>query len=124
MRTVEGVARMLDAADGSMSARATFYEALSSNDLVAFATGVLIDRQIERGYTEIEKQWPKFFTHTTVRNFKPKSIAELHLGAQSFYDIPDADPLPLPQGRRAERVLHPGRQDRCPLRLVLRVASQ
>ena len=98
MRTVEGVARMLDAADGSMSARATFYEALSSNDLVAFATGVLIDRQIERGYTEIEKQWPKFFTHTTVRNFKPKSIAELHLGAQSFYDIPTLTPYPFLEG--------------------------
>lgn len=98
MRTVEGVARMLDAADGSMSARATFYEALSSNDLVAFATGVLIDRQIERGYIEIEKQWPKFFTHTTVRNFKPKSIAELHLGAQSFYDIPELTPYPFLKG--------------------------
>ena len=98
MRTVEGVARMLDAADGSMSARATFYEALSSNDLVAFATGVLIDRQIERGYAEIEKQWPKFFTHTTVRNFRPKSIAELHLGAQSFYDIPELTPYPFLKG--------------------------
>jgi len=98
MRTVEGVARMLDAADGSMTARATFYEALSSNDLVAFATGVLIDRQIERGYTELEKQWPKFFTRTTVRNFKPKSIAELHLGAQSFYDIPELTPYPFLKG--------------------------
>lgn len=98
MEAVQAVARMLDAAEaGSLSARERLYEALSTSDLIAFATGVLIDRQIETGYQAIEKQWPKFFTRTTVRNFRPKSIGELHLGAQSFYDIPELTPYPFAQ---------------------------
>ena len=96
MRNVQAVARLLSAMEaGSARARLELAEAIGQNDLVAFATGVLIDRQIETAYTAIEKQWPKFFTRTTVRNFRPKSIAELHIGAQRFYDIPEFTPYPM-----------------------------
>ena len=106
MEGVRRVAVMLDAAlDGSLLARGHLYDAMAAREVVSssditvpWALGVLIDRQIEQGYAAIEKQWPKLFTKTSVRNFRPKSIAQLNRGAQYFYDVPELTPYPMAQG--------------------------
>ena len=106
MEAIRRTAIVLDAAlDGSLLARGHLYDAMAAREVVSssditvpWALGALIDRQIEQGYAAIEKQWPKLFTKTSVRNFRPKSIAQLTRGAQYFYDIPELTPYPMAQG--------------------------
>lgn len=99
MQLLASTARLVNhAQEGSLRAAADLQEALSSNDLVRWATGALIDRQIEQGYAAIEKQWPKLFQRTTVRSFKPKPIGQTSLPGQSFYDIPELTEYPMARG--------------------------
>ncbi|MCH8613465.1 Mu-like prophage major head subunit gpT family protein [Arsenicicoccus dermatophilus] len=89
---------MRDAIYGDKTAQRRLTEAISTSDLVRWATGAALDRQIERTYPAIPAQWGKFFTPTTVRNFKPKSIAQLHDGTDHLRDIPELTRYPMAKG--------------------------
>lgn len=84
--------------EGSRRARFELQEALTSSDLVQFASGMLIDREMLQNYEAIPKQWTKFLTRTTVKSFKPKYMSELYLGAQVFKDVPERTAYPMAQG--------------------------
>lgn len=84
--------------EGSALARVRLLEALTTSDLVRFASGMLIDRQMLLNYQEAPKQWTKFLTPTTVKTFKPKYMSELYLGMQTFKDVPERTPYPTAQG--------------------------
>lgn len=84
--------------EGSRRARFELQEAITTSDLLQFASGMLIDREMLQNYEAAEKQWPKFLTRTTVKSFKPKFLSELYLGAQVFKDVPERTPYPHAQG--------------------------
>lgn len=84
--------------EGSKRAALELNEALTSSDLAKFATGAVIDREIQQNYDALPVQWTKFLVPTSVKDFKPKSLATLELGAQVFKDVPEKTPYSMAKG--------------------------
>jgi hypothetical protein len=61
---------------------------------------MLIDREMLANYESLPTQWPKFLTPTTLKDFKPKYMSELVLGAQVFKDVPERTAYPMAKGPR------------------------
>lgn len=83
--------------EGSKRAAFELNEALTSSDLAQFASGMLIDREMLANYDALPTQWTKFLTPTTLKDFKPKYMSQLELGAQVFKDVPERTPYPMAQ---------------------------
>lgn len=81
--------------EGSRRAGLDIIEALTTSDLARYASGAVIDREIQRNYDALDTQWPKFLTPTTVKDFKPKYMSTLELGSQTFKDVPERTPYPM-----------------------------
>lgn len=75
-------------------------EAITTSDIGAFASGMLIDREMLQNYQAATLQWTKFLTPTTVKSFKPKYMSELVLGSQVFKDVPERTAYPHAKGPR------------------------
>jgi Mu-like prophage major head subunit gpT len=86
--------------EGSKRAAFELNEALTTSDLAQFASGMLIDREMLANYESLPTQWPKFLTPTSLKDFKPKYMSELVLGAQVFKDVPERTAYPMAQGPR------------------------
>ena len=84
--------------EGSRRAGFDLAEAISSNDLVKFSVGAIIDRQILAAYDSLPQQWRKFLVRVPLRDFKKKSLAEVVLGSQVFKDVPEFGPFPHLKG--------------------------
>lgn len=96
MEAVRDIAIMIEAyRDGSRRAGFELGEALTTNDLARFASGAIIDREMQQNYDALPTQWPKFLSPTTVGDFKPKYMSSLELGAQVFKDVPERTPYPV-----------------------------
>lgn len=99
MEAALGMARLIQHyREGSKRAAFEVNEALTTSDLAQYASGMLIDREIQQNYPALPTQWPKFLTPTTVKDFKPKYMSELVLGAQVFKDVPERTGYPMAQG--------------------------
>ena len=99
MEAVRDVAVLIEAyRDGSRRAGFELSEALTTNDLAKFASGAIIDREMLQNYDALPTQWTKFLTPTTVKDFRPKYLSTLELGAQVFKDVPERSPYPTAQG--------------------------
>lgn len=72
--------------DGDIRAAVTVKEALSTSDLFVSATGDVLDRELLASYSDIQPEWSKFATRTTVRNFKPKKMVDL-MGGRTRLDL-------------------------------------
>lgn len=64
-------------------------EALTTSDLFRAATGEVLDREMLRAYDDVETQWTKFSTRTTVRNFRPKKLMDLMGARNSLARVPE-----------------------------------
>lgn len=96
--------------EGSPRAALELAEALTTNDLARFATGAIVDREMLGNYASLPTQWGKFLTPTTVKDFKPKSLATLELGSQVFKDVPERTPYPALNGPTlGERTIQVGK---------------
>lgn len=84
--------------EGSRRAAFELIEALTTSDLARFASGMLIDREMLANYDALPTQWDKFLTPTTVKDFGPKYLSALELGAQVFKDVPERTAYPHAQG--------------------------
>ncbi|MBB3041216.1 hypothetical protein [Nocardioides soli] len=101
METALGMAKLIGHyREGSSRAALEINEALTTSDLAQYASGMLIDREIQQNYPALPTQWPKFLTPTTVKDFKPKYMSELVLGAQVFKDVPERTGYPMAKGPR------------------------
>lgn len=99
MEAAYGMARLITHyREGSKRAAFELNEALTSSDLAQFASGMLIDREMLQNYDALPTQWPKFLTPTTLKDFKPKYMSTLELGAQVFKDVPERTPYPMAEG--------------------------
>ncbi|MDP9820390.1 phage major capsid protein [Nocardioides massiliensis] len=99
MEAALGMARLIaHYREGSARAALELNEALTTSDLARFASGMLIDREMLQNYDALPTQWGKFLTPTTVKDFKPKSLATLELGAQVFKDVPERTAYPVAKG--------------------------
>lgn len=98
-----GVAKLMKhTREGSKRAAFELNEALTTSDLAQFASGMLIDREMLANYDALPTQWGKFLTPTTLKDFKPKYMSQLELGAQVFKDVPERTAYPLAQGPELE----------------------
>lgn len=99
MEAALGMARLITHyREGSKRAAFELNEALTSSDLAQFASGMLIDREMLQNYDALPTQWPKFLTETSLKDFKPKYMSTLELGAQVFKDVPERTPYPMAEG--------------------------
>jgi hypothetical protein len=99
MQEALGMARLIEHyREGSKRAAFEINEALTTSDLARFASGMLIDREMLANYDSLPTQWTKFLTPTTLKDFKPKYMSELVLGAQVFKDVPERTAYPVAQG--------------------------
>lgn len=101
MEAALGMARLITHyREGSKRAALELNEALTTSDLAQFASGMIIDREIQANYQALPTQWTKFLTPTTLRDFRPKYMSELVLGSQVFKDVPERTPYPHAKGPR------------------------
>lgn len=99
MQEALGMARLIQHyREGSKRAALELNEALTTSDLAQFASGMLIDREMLQNYDALPTQWTKFLTPTTLKDFKPKYMSTLELGAQVFKDVPERTPYPMAEG--------------------------
>lgn len=99
MEAALGMARLMQHyREGSRRAGFELMEALTTSDLAQFASGMLIDREMLANYDALPTQWTKFLTPTTLKDFKPKYMSTLELGAQVFKDVPERTPYPMAEG--------------------------
>lgn len=80
--------------DGDIRAAVTVKEALSTSDLFVSATGDVLDRELLQSYSDIQPEWQKFATRTTVRNFKPKKLIDLMGGRTALDLVPELTAYP------------------------------
>ena len=96
MREAVGMARLIEAyRSGSKRAGMEIAEAITTNDLARFASGALIDREMQQNYEALPTQWTKFCTPTTTASFKPKYLSSIELGGQVFKDVPERTPYQM-----------------------------
>lgn len=86
---MEAHAMLSDVRAGDPYAALRVREALSTSDLFRSATGEVLDREMLRQYDDMETQWSKFSTRTTVRNFKPKKLIDLMGSRNSLARVPE-----------------------------------
>lgn len=99
MEAAKAVAVLIEhVREGSRRASFELNEALTTSDLARFASGMLIDREMIANYDSLPTQWTKFLTPTSLKDFKPKYMSELVLGAQVFKDVPERTAYPVAQG--------------------------
>lgn len=99
MQEALGMARLIQHyREGSKRAALELNEALTTSDLAQFASGMLIDREMLSNYDSLPTQWTKFLTPTTLKDFKPKYMSQLELGAQVFKDVPERTAYPMAEG--------------------------
>lgn len=99
MQEALGMARLIQHyREGSKRAALELNEALTTSDLAQFASGMLIDREMLQNYDSLPTQWTKFLTPTTLKDFKPKYMSQLELGAQVFKDVPERTAYPMAEG--------------------------
>lgn len=99
MREALAMAQLLThVREGSRRAAFELNEALTTSDLARFASGMLIDREMLANYDALPTQWPKFLTPTTLKDFKPKYLSTLELGAQVFKDVAERTAYPHAEG--------------------------
>lgn len=91
---LEAKALITDAWAGDRLATFKVNEAITTSDLFRSATGEFLDIELLRNYQLVEKQWTKFATRTTVRNFRPKSLRSLVAGTAGFAKVPEHTPYP------------------------------
>lgn len=91
---LEAKALITDAWAGDRAATVRVNEAITTSDLFRSATGEFLDIELLRNYQLVEKQWTKFATRTTVRNFRPKSLRSLVAGTSGFAKVPEHTPYP------------------------------
>lgn len=91
-------AKVVEAArHGDRRGRAAFVnlmEAQTTADLMRYASGVVLDREMLQNYESMPAQWPKFCRSTTVRNFQKKYLSRTHLGTQTLDLVPEATEYP------------------------------
>lgn len=103
-------AQLLGAAfHGNAMASIAVHEALSTSDLFVGAAGDVLDREMLAQYQAMPKQWDKFSTRTTVRNFKPKYLRELSGGRKRFERVPELSEYPSADYALAERTISVGK---------------
>src|SRR5699024_2395058 len=86
---MEAHAMLSDVRAGDPYAALRVREGLSTSDLFRSATGEVLDREMLRQYDDMEAQWSKFSTRTTVRNFKPKKLIDLMGSRNSLARVPE-----------------------------------
>jgi hypothetical protein len=87
---VASAARLLQAAwQGNDRVRHAVNEALTTSDLFVSATGDVFDRELLAQYAQMPRQWQKFATRTTVRDFRPKKLIDLVAGTARFARVPE-----------------------------------
>lgn len=103
---IEGVAKMLKSAwQGNTRVRNAVNEALTTSDLFVTGTGVVFDRELIAEYEAMPKQWDKFATRTTLKDFRPKKLIDLIAGAAVLPDVPEHTNYPESRYDEAERTI-------------------
>lgn len=101
---------MLDAAlSGDRLALYRVNEAITTSDLFKSALGEVLDRELLKQYEDVETQWTKFSTRTTVKDFKPKKLVELNRNRHGFARVPEKTPYPIASTDTEERTISVGK---------------
>ena len=100
-------ARMLGAAWNGRSdrIRLAVNEALTTSDLFRSATGDVLDREMLAQYQTMPKQWDKFASRTTVKDFRPKKLTDLVGGRTALARVPEHTNYPEATYSLSERTL-------------------
>lgn len=103
---VVSAAQLLRAAwQGNDRVRHAVNEALTSSDLFVSAAGEVFDREMLARYAEMPRQWNKFATRTTVRDFRPKKLVDLIAGTTRLSKVSEHTNYPEAKYRLTEREL-------------------
>ncbi len=78
-------------------------EAIVANDLFRSALGEVLDRELIAQYEDIETQWTKISTRTTLKDFKPKTLVELTRNRHRLRKVPERTPYPVASTGVTER---------------------
>lgn len=101
---IVSTARLLQSAwQGNARVRHAVNEALTTSDLFVSATGEVFDRELLANYTEMPKQWDKFATRTTLRDFRPKKLIDLVAGTNKLARVPEHTNYPEATYKLSER---------------------
>lgn len=107
------VAQILGSAwGGSEYANLLVHEALSTSDLFKSAAGDVLDREMLQQYQAMPRQWTKFSTRTTVRNFRKKYLRDLAGGRSRFERVPELTEYPMADYSVSERSIEVGKYGR------------
>ena len=97
---------LLEAAwQGDPVARLRVNEAITTSDLFKSATGEVVDRMLLADYEREEPTWQAFAAPTTVKDFKPKTLAELTRNTRGFARVPERSDYPIANTTAAERTI-------------------
>lgn len=105
---VVNAARLLGAAWRSPSGdrvRHAVNEALTTSDLFKAASGEVLDQELLATYEQMPKQWQKFATRTTLKDFRPKRLVDLVAGAGALPKVPEHTNYPEAGYDRSERFI-------------------
>lgn len=90
---------------GNMIAAIRLQEAVTTSDLFKSALGEVLDREMLPQYAEIETQWTKIATRTSLSNFKPKQLTELSRNRHGLRKVPERTAYPLATTTATERTI-------------------
>lgn len=80
-------------------------EAITTSDLFKSAAGEFLDRMMLADYERETPAWESFAAPTTVRNFKPKTLAELTRNTNSLARVPERTDYPIANTTASERTI-------------------
>lgn len=101
---------LLEAAkSGSKAALLRLNEAVTTSDLFKSALGDVLDRELLDQYEDIETQWTKFATRTTVKDFRPKKLVELSRNRHALRRVPEHTNYPVASIGAQERTIAVGK---------------
>ncbi|GAB2762041.1 phage major capsid protein [Nocardioides pakistanensis] len=98
-----------EARNGSKAALLRLNEAVTTSDLFKSALGDVLDREMVAQYDDIETQWTKFSTRTTVKDFRPKRLVELSRNRHALRRVPEHTNYPVAKIGAEERTIQVGK---------------
>lgn len=94
---------------GDKAAGIRLNEAITTSDLFKSAAGEVLDTMTLASYEDIATQWTKFAARTTVPNFKPKRILDLHNSRRGLARVPEKTNYPIAKTDMEERFISVGK---------------
>ena len=106
---LEAKAILESAWGGDKRARLAVNEAITTSDLFKSAAGAVLDREMLKAYETQAPDWSGYAALSRLKDFKPKTLAELAIASGPLTKVPEHSNYPIGSGDAKERQISVGK---------------